>query len=153
MPSPIDRTCPTSATSASVPKLAICCFRIAEISAARISIRTLSGNALHGQLQPLQLALNRSIDHARAEFDDEAPYQPGVDLYIDGYPAADRAAQLLIQRRELSLAQRLRRGDLGRHLAAARGELGKKRLDHRRHGKKAPIARNHRQKVPHQRRK
>ena len=39
MPSPTDSTRPTSATSASVPKLAICSLRRAEISAARISIR------------------------------------------------------------------------------------------------------------------
>ncbi len=37
-PSPTDSTWPTSATSASAPKLAICCFRIAETSAAPISI-------------------------------------------------------------------------------------------------------------------
>src|SRR5437868_3381344 len=40
MPSPIDNTVPTSATSASLPKPAICCLRIAEISAARISMKT-----------------------------------------------------------------------------------------------------------------
>ena len=38
-PSPTDSTWPTSATSASVPKFSIWLFRIAEISAARISIR------------------------------------------------------------------------------------------------------------------
>jgi hypothetical protein len=43
MPSPTDSTCPTSATSASVPKLAISCFRMEEISAGLISInRSLS---------------------------------------------------------------------------------------------------------------
>ncbi len=40
-PSPTESTCPTSATSASVPKLAISFFRMAEISAARISIKQL----------------------------------------------------------------------------------------------------------------
>src|ERR1700757_4143333 len=107
MPSPIDRTWPTSAPSASVPKLAICCLRIAEISAARISMKTPSGNTLHRQLQPLQLALNRSVDHARAEFDHETADQPGVDVHIDRHPAADAAAQLLVQRSELRFAQRL----------------------------------------------
>ena len=38
IPSPTDSTRPTSAISASLPKLAICSLRIAEISAARISI-------------------------------------------------------------------------------------------------------------------
>src|SRR5271166_1805677 len=118
MPSPIDNTWPTSATSASLPKLAICCLRIAEISAARISMKTPSGSALHRQLQPLQLALNRSVDHARAEFDDKTADQGRVDANIDRNPAADAAAQLLVQRRELGFAQGLRRGDLGCHLAA-----------------------------------
>src|SRR6516162_3521535 len=113
MPSPIDNTWPTSATSASLPKLAICCLRIAEISAARISIKDPSGNALHRQLQPLQLALNRSVDHARAEFDDKAADQPPVDADIDRHPATDAAAQLLVQRRELNFAQRLRREHFG----------------------------------------
>src|SRR5258708_19688107 len=81
---------------------------IDEISAARICIKPLSGNALHRQLKPLQLALNRSVDHARAEFEDEAADQPRVDVNIDRDPAADAAAQLLVQRRELRFAQRLR---------------------------------------------
>ena len=38
MPSPTDSTWPTSETSASSPKLAICDLRMAEISAARISM-------------------------------------------------------------------------------------------------------------------
>ena len=38
MPSPTDSTEPTSETSASSPKLAIWDFRMAEISAARISM-------------------------------------------------------------------------------------------------------------------
>src|SRR5580704_4471779 len=139
MPSPIDSTCPTSATSASVPKLAICCLRIAEISAARISIKTPSGNALHRQLQPLQLALNRSVDHARAEFDDEAADQPRVDANIDRHPAADAAAQLLVQRRELRFAQRLCREHFSGDFAAPRGKFGEKSLDHRRDGKEAPV--------------
>src|SRR5262245_46926286 len=39
MPSPIDSTWPNSANSASLPNWAISCMRIAEISAARISIK------------------------------------------------------------------------------------------------------------------
>ena len=38
MPSPTDSTWPTSETSASWPKFAICDLRMAEISAARISM-------------------------------------------------------------------------------------------------------------------
>src|SRR6266566_9255718 len=110
MPSPTDSTWPTSATSASLPKLAICCFRIAEISAARISISVPLANALHRQLQAVQPALQRTVDHARADLDDHAADQPLIDPHIDGDPAVDGAAQLLAQRPELSFAQWLRRG-------------------------------------------
>src|SRR5579863_869360 len=98
MPSPIDSTCPTSATSASVPKLAICCFRIAEISAARISIESLfqkpieddccaSAACLHRRLQPLQFAAQRTVHHARAQFDDHAAEQLRIDAGFDRNPA------------------------------------------------------------------
>src|SRR5277367_2170194 len=103
MPSPTDSTCPTSATSASLPKPAISCFRIAEISAARISIVILSiassprqaggpgerstlgapdpafagmtasyhlPDTLHRQPQALQPAVQRCVDHPRADLDD-----------------------------------------------------------------------------------
>src|SRR6516162_5063877 len=55
MPSPIDSTWPTSATSASLPKWAISCLRIAEISAARISIQA-----------PSTYSANSSGPHGRA---------------------------------------------------------------------------------------
>src|SRR5580704_11899229 len=112
-----------------------------------------SGNALHRQLQPLQLALNRSVDHARAEFEDEAADQPRVDANIDRDPAADAAAELLVQSRELRFAQRLRREHFGGDFAAPRGKFGEEGLDHRRDSKKTPIARDHREKIPNQRRK
>src|SRR5581483_2527611 len=95
MPSPTESTCPTSATSASVPKSAICCFRIAEISAARISILR---NPLHGELQALQLAAERRVNHARAQFDDEAAEQARIDPCFNGDFAADGASQPLIER-------------------------------------------------------
>src|SRR6516162_10072920 len=104
MPSPIDNTWPTSATSASLPKLAICCLRIAEISAARISIYTSSGNTLHRQLQPLQLAFDGSVDHSRADFDYHTADQSRIDAEIDGHPASEAATQVLVEGRELSFA-------------------------------------------------
>src|ERR1700721_1662210 len=122
MPSPTDSTCPTSATSASLPKLAICCFRMAEISAARISISVPliwpSANTLHAQLQALQLTLQRSVDHARADLDDHAAEQAGIDPDLDRHAAADNAAKLLAQIILLCFRERLRRRDLRGDLAA-----------------------------------
>src|ERR1700683_2409971 len=117
MPSPTDSTCPTSATAASVPNSDICFFRMAEISAARISIST---DPFHRQLQPPELALERRIDHARAHLDHQATEQPGLDLEIDRHLAADRLAQALVDRLTLRLGQFLRRDHLRRHLAAPR---------------------------------
>src|SRR5215469_11059542 len=132
MPSPIDNTVPTSATSASAPKLAIWALRIAEISAGRISMRTPSGNILHRELQSLQLAADRCVDHARAELDDDAANQRRVNLHVDRYSAAGASAQLLVQRFVLSFAQGLRHGDLCGYFAAPRSQLDEKGLDHRR---------------------
>src|SRR6185437_16450365 len=119
MPSPTDSTCPTSATSASLPKLAICCFRIAEISAARISIVVplpmSSADAAKGQPQPLQLAAQRPVDHARADLDDHAAEQSRIDADVDRHPPPDRAPQLVPEECRLRLAERLRRGHLGGH--------------------------------------
>ena len=158
MPSPTDSTWPTSATSASVSKPAICCFRIAEISAARISISTLhfprhlvqarsSGAGVdrhvemarrlqpgnddansqrtspHRQPQALQPAAQRSVDHARADLDDHAAEQGRIDPDIDRDAGADRAAQLLGQRRLARFVERLRDGDLGGDLAAPLGQI------------------------------
>src|SRR5260370_37486412 len=104
MPSPIDSTWPTSATSASLPKLAICCLRIAEISAGRISMNTPSGDILHRELQPLQLAFDRAVDHARADFDDHTADQPRLDAPIDRNSASDATASPFSQCRELGFS-------------------------------------------------
>src|SRR4051794_3058367 len=69
MPSPTDRTWPISETSASLPKSLIWFLRIAEISAARISILA---DSLHRDLEVLELGLERIVDHARADLDDQA---------------------------------------------------------------------------------
>src|SRR5216683_126616 len=152
MPSPIDSTWPTSATSASLPKLAICCLRIAEISAGRISMNTLSGNILHRELQPLQLAFDRSVNHARADFDDHTADQPRIDAHIDRDSASDAAAQLLIEGSELGFVQSLRRSHLCVDLAAPRRELREIGLDDRRNGEQPAVACDDREKVADQRR-
>src|ERR1051325_170944 len=147
MPSPTDSTWPTSATSASLPKLAICCFRIAEISAARISISVPLANAFHRQLQAMQPPLQRRVGPARAALPDHAAQQAGVDLEGDRDPPTDGPAQLLAQCVLLRLAKRLRRRDLGGHLAAPFGELVEIALDHRRCREEPPIGRHDREKV------
>src|SRR5215469_13227983 len=114
MPSPTDRTWPTSATSASVPKSAICCFRMAEISAARISM---TSNPLHRKLQARELALERCIHHARADLDHEPADQTRIDPEIDRDLAAHGLAELLVDGLGLGGRQRLRRRHLRRHLA------------------------------------
>src|SRR4051794_23562695 len=152
MPSPIDSTWPTSATSASLPKLAICCFRIAEISAARISIKAPSASALHGKLQPLQLASDGPVDHAGAHFDDHTADQPRVDLDIDRDPAADTTAKLLVQCRELGFRQGLRCSHLGVDLAAPRRKLRQECLDHRRDGEETAVAGHDGKEITNQRR-
>src|SRR5690606_23940749 len=89
MPSPTESTVPTSATSASVPNEAICCFRIEEISAARISILR---DPLHRDLQAMELGFERSVDHARADLDDHAAEKTRVDANIDRDLGADGGA-------------------------------------------------------------
>src|SRR5882757_4743790 len=147
MPSPTDKTWPTSATSASLPKLAICCFRIAEISAARISISVPLPDAFHRQLQALQLALQRAIDHPRADLDDHPAEQAWIDAEIDRDASPDRTAQLLAERILLRLVQRLRRGHLGSDLAAPLGQLIQIRLDHRWYREEPPVAGHHPEKI------
>src|SRR5258708_33641142 len=119
MPSPTESTWPTSATSASVPKSAICCFRMAEISAARISM---TSNPLHRKLQARELALERCVDHARADFYDQPTDQARIDPEIDRNFAADGLAELLVDGLGLGGGQRSRRGHLRRDLPPPRRE-------------------------------
>src|SRR3977135_1573545 len=108
MPSPTDKTCPTSATSASLPKLAICCFRIAEISAARLSISVPLPDTLHRPPQAWRTGLQPAVDHPRPDLDDHAAQQARIDPQIDRDAPPDRAAQLLAEGILLCLVQRLR---------------------------------------------
>src|SRR5258708_32639880 len=139
MPSPTESTWPTSATSASVPKSAICCFRMADISAARISM---TSTPLHCKLQARELALERCIDHARADLDHEAADQAWIDPQIEGDLAADHPSQLLVDGLRLSGAQRLGCGDLRRNLASPRRELLQVGGNHPRQYEEPPVARD-----------
>src|SRR5579862_1670322 len=144
MPSPTESTCPTSATSASVPKSAICCFRMAEISAARISM---TSNPLHRKLQARELALDRCIDHARADLDHEPADQARIDPEIDRHLAADGLAQLLVDGLGLGWRQRLRRRYLCCHLAAPGREFLEIAGDHAGEDEQPAVARGNAEKI------
>src|SRR5712691_11671751 len=92
MPSPTDSTWPTSDTSASWPKFLICSFRIAEISAARMSIRRL----FHRVFDRIELGAERAIDHAAAELHDQPADDRWIDLHVDLHVLlGDRIARAL----------------------------------------------------------
>src|SRR4029453_7937870 len=121
MPSPTDSTEPTSETSASSPKLAIWDLRMAEISAARISMDLRS---LQGELQGIELRLERSVE------------QTGTDLHLD--PAEDGGvdagrdfgilAERLAERRGDALGLGGGKGDSGGHLCGDRAARGGRQL-------------------------
>src|ERR1700739_4338562 len=90
MPSPTDSTWPMSETSASSPKLAICDFRIAEISAARMSMVLRS---LQGELEGVELGLERRVVETRADLDLDAAEDGGIDDCADFGLAAERLGE------------------------------------------------------------
>src|SRR3712207_4419516 len=107
MPSPTVSTVPTSATFASASKPAICCFRISEISAGRMSI---SGCPSHGVLQSLQLGLDAVVVEPRADPHDQAAEDRGIHLLRDpdaGEPGLRQARRDL---GALRVRQRVRAG-------------------------------------------
>src|SRR4051794_37534212 len=98
MPSPTDSTVPTSETSASVPKLAIWSRITLEISAARMSIFSLSSSlcgpsALHCRGKSVEFRADGAVDHLRADLDDEPAQDGGVDAEINRDVAAEAALQ------------------------------------------------------------
>src|SRR6202163_2277370 len=137
MPSPTESTWPTSATSASVPKSAICCFRMAEISAARISM---TSNPLHRKLQTRELALERCVGHARAHLDHDPSHQARIDPKIERALAADGLAQLLVDGLGLRWRQGPRRRHLGRDLTAPGREHLQVTRDHARQHEEPAVA-------------
>ena len=76
MPSPTERTEPTSLTSASVPKLAIWSLMTLEISAARISMHL----ALHRLREGIQTGADRAINALRSNCYDEAAQKIRVNI-------------------------------------------------------------------------
>src|SRR3954452_7000800 len=94
MPSPTASTWPPSVTSASEPKFSICCLRMAEISAARMSIYGTScsgwgmrGEALaglaHRETDGVELGAQAGVDHAVAEPHDQPADQRRVDPHVE----------------------------------------------------------------------
>src|SRR5476651_1891610 len=92
MPSPTDSTWPMSETSASSPKLAICDFRMAEISAARMSMESLL-RSLQGEFQRIEPRLQRGVIKARAHAHLQPTEDGGIDLGFDFGVLAERGAQ------------------------------------------------------------
>src|SRR5215472_9826517 len=117
MPSPTERTWPTSLTSASVPKFWISRFRIAEISAGWIFMSLSS----HGGAKPIELRTQRRIDHARSHLHDETAEQGRIDLGVEPRFAAELGFQNGLELDRFGIAQRTRRDHLGADFAARLG--------------------------------
>src|SRR3978361_837292 len=115
MPSPTDSTEPTSETSASSPQVAICDLRMAEISAARMSIVLRS---LQGELQGIELRAKRSVEQTGADPYLDAAEDGGIDAGLDHGVLAERLAQGLGDALGLGRAQRDRGDDLRLDFAA-----------------------------------
>src|SRR6516165_9890027 len=115
MPSPTERTEPTSETSASSPKLAIWDFRMAEISAARMSIFLRS---LQGELQGIELRAKRSVEQSGADPHLDAAEDGGIDAGLNEGVLAERLAQGLGDALGLGRGQGDGGGHLGVDLAA-----------------------------------
>src|SRR5437660_320090 len=103
MPSPTDSTVPTSETSASVPKLAIWSRMTFEISAARMSIFSLSSSlcgpsALHRRSEVVQFGTDRAVDHLRADLDDEPAKDGRIDAEVDIDVAAETGLEIVLDR-------------------------------------------------------
>src|SRR3954463_12557245 len=111
MPAPTDNTVPTSETSASVPKLAIWSRMTLEISAARMSIFSLSSkpcglSALHRVGKSVEFRADRAVDHLRANLDDEPAQDGGIDAEVDRDVAADAGLEIGLERGDLLVVER-----------------------------------------------
>src|SRR5665213_390989 len=136
MPSPTDKTWPTSLTSASAPKFWISRFRIAEISAGWIFISVSS----HGRTNARELRAQRRIDHARSHFHDEAAEKGGIDLGFEPRIAAELGFQNLFQLRHFRIIERTSTGDGRADFAAQLGDMRVEKMNDVDQGKKAAFA-------------
>src|SRR3990167_3570874 len=136
MPSPTDSTWPTSETSASSPKLAICDLRMAEISAARMSMGLRS---LQGELEGVELRTERSVEQSGTDPHLDAAQDGRIDAGLDFRILAERGAQGGGDALGLGGRQRDGGGHLGRDRAARLGGEGLEGLDHRRQHRGAAV--------------
>src|SRR5277367_2135853 len=121
IPSPTDSTWPVSATLASVSNAAICCFRISEISAGRISI---SGGSLHGVLQALQAGFQRGVVQAGPDAHNQPAEQVRLHGLIDVDVAVAGLDQAGLQLVALDIVQLVGGGNVGGDNAALFGHQG-----------------------------
>src|SRR5882757_6852558 len=117
MPSPTDSTWPTSETSACSPKLAIWDLRMAEISAARMSMVLRS---LQGELEGVEPRLQRGVEQAGAD----AHLQPAEDGGIDAGGEFRILAERLAQGRSHALELGGGEGQGGDHLGGDGAAMG-----------------------------
>src|SRR6478672_7466991 len=115
MPSPTDRTVPTSETCASASKFAIWSRMTREISAARISIVQL---AFHRHGESVEFGADRGVDLLAAQLDDDSSKYVGIDRRINIDVAACARPQLLLELRNLVIVQRPGRSDFRSRFAA-----------------------------------
>src|SRR6476646_5499941 len=101
MPSPTERTVPTSETCASASKFAIWSRMTREISAARISIQL----AFHRGSETVEFGADRRIDLLAAQLDDDSAEDGWVDARVDRDVAAGAGAELRPQRGELVVVE------------------------------------------------
>src|SRR5205809_1572979 len=98
MPSPTDRTVPTSETCASASKFAIWSRMTREISAARISMIQL---AFHRRCETVEFGADRGVDLLAAQLDDDSAEDSRVDGGVDRDVTASAGTKLRFERRDL----------------------------------------------------
>ncbi len=70
-------------------------------------IEALWGSALHCLSEIVEFGADRAVDHLAADLDDEAAQDGGIDVQIDGDVAADAGAEILLDRVDLAVVERV----------------------------------------------
>src|SRR6478672_5697603 len=127
MPSPTDRTVPTSETCASASKFAIWSRMTREISAARISMIQL---AFHRRCETVEFGADRGVNLLAAQLDDDSAQDSGVDSGVDGDVASGPSAKLRLERGYLLIVERAGGDDLSSRFTAMLGRQPAESTDH-----------------------
>src|SRR3990167_9291575 len=148
MPSPTERTDPTSETWASVPKLAIWSLMTFEISAARISMFCTSWNlcgplGLHRLGERIETGADRAVDHLAADLDDEATKDFGIDAGLELDRLAGTGLQLFSEGCDLCIVERVSAGDFGAGFGGMGGSDLAEGADHVGQGREAAVRSEH----------